>query len=34
MRFGVVNDVRDGRIGRIETHGTPESALARLHDPD
>jgi ketosteroid isomerase-like protein len=32
--YGVVNDVRDGRIVRIELHGSPDSALARLQDSD
>jgi ketosteroid isomerase-like protein len=31
--YGVVNDVRDGRIVLIELHGSPDSALARLSDP-
>jgi ketosteroid isomerase-like protein len=31
--YGVVNDVRDGRIVCIELHGSPDSALARLSDP-
>jgi ketosteroid isomerase-like protein len=31
--FGVVDDVADGRITRVELHGSPEAALARLTDP-
>jgi ketosteroid isomerase-like protein len=30
--YGVVNDVRHGRIVRIELHASPDSALARLQD--
>ncbi|HEY4452534.1 MAG TPA: nuclear transport factor 2 family protein [Solirubrobacteraceae bacterium] len=33
-RYGVVNDVRDGRIVCVEVHGSPESALARLQRSD